>query len=258
MLDGYLQSLGFSKKEASIALVLAEIGVQPASVISKRAGLDRVTTYKHLKKLADQGFAKIYVRDGIQCFGLESFDVIEAQLKEKAEKLNELVDRFPTAVNLLKSLRGDMNIIPRLQLFEGESGIRSLFRDMLHTFKTEGIRQIRILNSNTFEEWMGDEPLQKTVRTFFNDIQKSGLDAQIFEVTGALIPEQLHETSLREVDPKHITVVRGTTNVFLLGHTMYLACYKGNQIGLKVQHRELAQIFHFIFDLLGKRQENII
>ena len=252
MLQQYLEKLGFDEKERTIYLILAEIGVQPASVIARRSNLDRVTAYKHLKKLADRGFVKVYFRDGVQCFGVESFETIEAHLRDRADESHDLLSRFPVAVSLLKSLRGGEDIIPRLQMFEGEAGIKALFRDMLFTVKQEGVQQIRMLTSNTFEEWLGDEPLSKTVRSFFSDLREQKVDVEVFEATGALVPERLRRLSFRTLDLARLPVARGTTNVFLVAHTVYLACYKGNQIGLKIKQADMSQIFHFLFDTLGK------
>lgn len=253
MLQEYLHSLGFSDKERSIYLVLARVGVQPASVIARRSGLDRVTTYKHLKGLADRGFVKIYVRDGVQCFGVESFDAIENAVRDKMQLCQGLLDRFPTAANVLKSLKEGEDLIPKLQIFEGESGIRALFRDMLFTAKEEHVRQVRLLSCNTFTEWMGDEPLTKIVRTFFKDLRHEGITIEFFEATGGVLPEHLRKLSIRDLDLTHVPAAHGTTNIFIVGHTVYLACYKHALIGLKVKQAELSQMFHFLFDVLGRK-----
>ena len=65
MLAEYLAKIGFSDKECALYQVLAEVGVQPASVIARRSNLDRVTAYKHLKRLAAKGLVKVYSRSGI-------------------------------------------------------------------------------------------------------------------------------------------------------------------------------------------------
>lgn len=252
MLTQYLEKLDFTEKERTIYMVLAELGVQPASVIARRCNLDRVTTYKHLKKLSERGFVETYFRDGVQCFGIESFDAIEEHLKDGVEKYEELMEQFPTALNLLKSIKSQEDIIPKLQMFEGEAGIKSLFRDMLHELTAGELKQLRMLSSNTFEEWVGDEPLSKTVKEFFHDLGKQHIEVELFEATGGLIPEHVRGIPFEKLDLGNLPIARGTTNIFLAGHTVYLATYKGGQVGLKIKQAELSQIFHFIFDLLGR------
>ncbi|HLD33036.1 MAG TPA: helix-turn-helix domain-containing protein [Candidatus Peribacteraceae bacterium] len=254
MLTHYLAKLDFTEKERAIYLVLAELGVQPASVIARRCDLDRITTYKHLKKLAERGFVKTYFREGVQCFGIESFDAIEEYLKNGAEKYEALMKQFPTALNILQSMRSQEDIIPKLQMFEGEAGIKSLFRDMLHELTSSELKQLRMLSSNTFEERVEDEPLSKTVRAFFEDLRKRKIQVELFEATGGLVPEHLKKVPPAELDLSRLPIARGTSNIFVAGHAVYLATYKGGQVGLKIKQAELSQIFHFIFDLLGREQ----
>ncbi len=254
MLAQYFQKLGFSDKEQKIYLILAEVGLQPASVVARRSGLDRVTTYKQLKRLAERGFVKVYFREGTQYFGIDSFENIEAQLREKAETFGELLEMFPTAMNLLKSLKEGEDVMPRLQMFEGEAGIKSLFRDLLMEVRHEKVRQVRMLSSNTFEEWLGDDALAKTVREFYKELQQKSVALELFEITGGLVPERVQRLSHQTLQKGKLPVAHGSTNIFIVGHTVYFACYKGMQIGLKIKQAELSQIFHFVFDVLGKQK----
>jgi DNA-binding Lrp family transcriptional regulator len=252
MLHDYLGKLGLTDKERAIYVVLAELGVQPASVVARRCNLDRVTTYKHLKKLGERGFVKVYVRDGIQYFGIESFENLYGFLQERVEHFSELAKLYPTAANVLRSLRGSEDLVPRLQLFEGESGMRALLRDILFTLQQGGLRQVRMLTANVFEEWTADASLEKIVRGFFTELQQRGIALDHFEVTGGMVPERLRHKIHGNSPITGVTVVRGTTGIFVVGHAVYLACYRGNQIGLKMQHAEISQIFHFLFDLVGR------
>ena len=253
MLKQYLEKIGLNDKEQAIYITLAGIGIQPASVIARKCKLDRVTTYKNLKKMADQGFVKIYSENGIQCFGIESFDNLNHFLKEKLNSYSELVQEFPIAENLLKSLKAESSLVPKLQIFEGETGIKNLFKDLLFELKSEGIRQVRIITSNTFEERLGDVPLSRFVHEFYDEIKKRKIDTQIFEAAGNLIPEHLNSVSIEKFDPTKLPAAQGTTNIFLAGHALYIACYKDTQIGLKVKQTEMSQIFHFLFDFIAKK-----
>ncbi len=255
MLTEYLTKLGFNDKESALYRVLAEVGVQPASVIARRSNLDRVTAYKHLKKLAERGLVKVYSRGGVQCFGIESFEALESYIGERAQNLTDLRKRFPIIANVLRSLREGEHTIPRLQIFEGAAGIKALFRDMLHAVKQEKVRQVRLLSSNTFEEWLSDEPMKRVVTGFFDDLRTASVSVELFEVTGGLVPERLRKLSGKDASIPASVITHGSTNIFLIGHTVYLACYKGTQVGLKMTQAELSQIFHFLFDVAGRIKE---
>ena len=255
MIQDYLQRLGFTAKESSVYLVLAEIGIQPASVVARRAGIDRVTTYKTLKKLAERGFVQSYYRGGMQCFGIENFENIENYLRERSREYGDLLDRFPTITNVLQSLKETEDMIPRLQMFEGEAGMKGLFRDMLGEIGEMKIKHIRMLSAHTFEDTLSDEALTRIVREFVVDIRKKNISVELFEITGGLVPEQVQRLPFRTLPASRIPVARGTTNIFIVGNAVYLASYKSAKIGLKIKQAELSQIFHFLFDVLGKEKK---
>ncbi len=252
MLEQYLHKVGLDEKEQRIYLALAEMGVQPASVIARKCRLDRVTTYKHLKKLAELGFVKIYYEHSTQRFGVESFEHIEMHLKEQKQSTEELINEFPLIHGVLQGLKDKQQLIPKLQIYEGENGIRSCFRDLLFEVKLQKLKQVRMLTSNTFDERLGGKKLSTFVSQLFDDIRKQKIDVEIFEATGAMIPERLQQVSLATLDPEKLPAARGATNIFLVGQVVYLTCYKQSQIGLKIKHAEISQIFHFLFDMMGK------
>ncbi len=251
MLTDYLKTLGLTEKETHIVLALAELGVQPASAIARRTGLDRVTAYKNLHKLSEQGFVRIYFRDAVQCFGLESMDVIEGKLRERSEQAKTMLEKFPTAAQLLKSLGGQNGSVPELEMFEGASGLKGLFRDLLFELKSQNIEQLRVLTSNTYEERIDDPDLPGILKSFFADVLKNNVVIEYFEATGGMVPERIRSIP----KPQTLTEMlraQGTTNVFIAGSAVYLASYRGSKIGLKVKHHDLSQIFHFLLDMLGK------
>lgn len=251
MLDRYLTALGLSDKERAIYLALAEVGIQPASVIARRCGFDRITTYKCLKKLSDRGLVQTYFRDSIQCFGIESFDAIESFLKERLFDAEDLLGKFPTAAQVLKSLREGDDQVPQLQLFDGEAGMKSLLRDMLFEAKQQQILQIRMLSSNTFEDWQRDPVLARAMQEFLAAVNRKDISIQLFEATGGIVPERLQHVSVKDPQRQQLSFARGMTSVFLVGHCVYLTCYKGSATGLKIKQADVSQIFHFMFDLLS-------
>lgn len=255
MIDSYLTQLGCNDKEKKIYMMLIKIGAQPASVIAKKCHFDRITTYKNAKRLVEKGLIKIYYHNSIQFFGIESFEHLKTAAQEKEEKFHQLVDDFPTIKNLLRSMKSEEGLIPQLEIFEDEAGIKRLFRDLLFEVKENGLHQIRMLTSNTFEEQIGNVKLSKFINEFFAEIRKQRLDLEIYEASGNLIAERLHRVNSKDFNPEKIPAARGTTNIFLAGNTLYIACYQDSQIGLKIKQTQVAQIFHFLFNFIGKHVE---
>jgi|CXWL01.1.fsa_nt_gi hypothetical protein len=252
MLLEYLARLGLSDKERTLYQTLASIGIQPASILGKRLNMDRVVTYKHLKKLATQGLVKIYIRDGIQYFGTTGAEGMASYLQEQSAEIEELSVQIPQIRQELQGLSHGEGFVPKVQVFEGKSGMKSLMRDLLFEAKKEGIMRIRMLTSNTFDQQMGSVRLSAFMDEFFGEARKRSLAVDILEASGTLLPEYIRHIDPRHFDPKDFPATRGATNVFLVGTALYLACYGDSQIGLKVKQEQMSQIFHFFFDTISR------
>lgn len=251
--EQYLAALGLDEREVTLYLTLAEIGLQPASIVAKRCNFDRVTTYKHLKKMVEIGLINTHYKSGIQHFTVAEFAEIRRLFKEREQQYSELLQSFPAMEQLLKARAVEKSYIPKLQIFEKESGIKQLLRDMFYIAKKENLRNIRMLTSNTFEEKLASETsLARYVAEFYTDLQKAKITLDVYEATGSLVPERITHSRQRKFDPSKLPATRSTTSIFLVGHTMYLASYGSSEVGLKIEHEQISQIFHFMFDFIGK------
>ncbi len=252
MIKQFLAQLGLPEKQQQIYLSLTRLGTQPASIIAKQLKMDRVTCYKHLKKLEQLGLIKLYFQNNIQYFGIESYEPIRNQLNERQALNTKLLEDFDEVEKLLKATSVQNNLVPKLEVFEGETGIKNFFNDLLFEMKENQLRQIRMLTSNTFNEQLTETNLTKSVNNFFSQAQKQGLDIQIYQANGTLIPEQLQKLNLINFHKEELPSAKGTTNIFIAGNAVYIAYYKQTQIGLKIKQAEITQIFHFMFDVMGK------
>ncbi len=211
-----------------------------------------MVTYKHLKKLAERGLAKIFLRDGIQCFGVTGSEGIESYLQEQSAEIEALQKEIPEIDRELRQLMRGEGFVPVVQIFEGKSGIKALFRDLLSEARKEGILRIRMLTSNTFDQQIGSERLSHFTDEFFRDAKASALAVEIIEASGTLLPEYIRRIDPKHFEPEDFPAGRGATNVFLVGTALYLACYGDSQVGLKVKQGQMSGIFHFFFDIISK------
>ena len=252
MLAEYLVKLGLPDKEQQVYVMLAGIGVQPASIVARRLTQDRVVTYKYLKKLESMGLVKVFIRDGIQCFGITGTEGIGSYLEDRSQAVREMGQLLPDIETELKQLTRGEGFVPTVQVFQGKSGIKSLFRDLLSEAKRERILRIRMITSNTFDQQMGSVALSKFMGEFFRDARTAKLGIEIIEASGTLLPECIRRIDPRHFDPDEFPAARGASNVFLVGTALYLACYGDSQIGLKIKQAQMSQIFHFFFDMISK------
>jgi hypothetical protein len=252
MLLDYLQRLGCSEKEQKIYKALAAIGLQPASLLARKVGFDRVVTYKHLKKLEEKGLVKVAIRDGIQYFGITGTDGIDAYLSERDEQTEDLRSQVPLIDKELKQITHGEGFVPTVEVFQGKSGIKGLFRDLMYEAKKEHVLRLRLLTSNTFDQQLGQVKLPSFFDDFFRDLQKNNLTIEILEASGTLIPEYIRTININHFSMSALPATRGATHVFLIGSALYLVCYGDTPIGLKVKQEQMSQVFHFLFDTIQK------
>lgn len=137
MLIDVLKNLGLNDKEAKVYLANLELGSSPVSDISKKAKINRVTTYDILEKLIHKGFTNYMTKNKIKYFDAVKPDTIYKISKQKTDDLKQ-------ALPDLKRLHGE-TAHPRIRYFEGLNGIKAIYQDTLSS-KTE------ILNYANSEE----------------------------------------------------------------------------------------------------------
>jgi DNA-binding Lrp family transcriptional regulator len=252
MLQDFLTRLGLTEKDRAIFIALAELGVQPASTVARRCKMDRVSTYKHLKRLAEEGYINVFSRDGIQCFGVAGTGALQAQVQDHITSYEALLKEVPLIEKVLQGMTGGGSLVPEVEIFEGKAGMKGLLRDLLFEMKQQELGVIRMLTSNTFEERPGAMTSAGFMDEFFAEVRKRKLDIEILEASGTLLPERVRRVFLHEFHPEHIAAARGATNVLLAGTVVYITCYRDSQIGLKIKQGEMSQLFHFFFDMLTK------
>lgn len=123
-----LTNIGLTEKEAKVYLSLLELGTKVVSEISQKAKINRVTTYDILEKLKEKGLISSFTKAKVKYFTATDPEVIASNY---AQKTKALEGSLPD----LKRLRGE-TVHPRIQYFEGQSGIKSIYEDTL-TAKTE-------------------------------------------------------------------------------------------------------------------------
>ena len=252
MLAKYLQRLGCSEKEQNMYIALAAIGLQPASLIARKVGLDRVVAYKQLKKLEEKGLVKVAIRDGTQYFGVTGTAGISALLADRDEETRQLREEMSLVDKELRQMAHGEGFIPTVEVYQGKSGIKGLFRDLLFEAKKEHVLRLRMLTSNTFDQQLGSAKLPSFVDEFIEDLQRSNLALEILEASGTLIPEYIRRINVSNFSMSTLPATRGATHVFLVGSALYLACYSDTPIGLTVKQEQMSQIFHFLFDIIER------
>lgn len=129
-----LQKIGLSDKEAKVYLAALELGADTAQNISKRAGVNRATTYVAIKALSDLGLIGTFQKDKKQFFSaVEPARLISLYDKAKAEAEEKkiLIERLRPELAKVHHQPGERTTV---KYFEGKEALLSMalefYKDM--------------------------------------------------------------------------------------------------------------------------------
>ena len=133
-LKQFLTELGLEDRAAQIYLQLIQMPTpQPASVIARKANMNRTTVYKTLIRLNELGLAAKTMKHGILCFFTDDADRRISQLLEKNKnKLEKNMQNLENVMSQIKELGRHQNIFtPTIRYYEGAEGVQRVYRDSL-------------------------------------------------------------------------------------------------------------------------------
>lgn len=126
-----LRELGFSEKEAEVYLALTEIGSAVASDIARHARIKRSTTYVILDTLIDRGLISVTERKGVRIYNAAPPERLIQYLQDTAKRYVGMADTAKKLLPDLKASRKDAAPMPKVQLFEGNRGVKTVYEDTL-------------------------------------------------------------------------------------------------------------------------------
>ena len=126
-----LEELGLSPAEAKIYLSLIEIGSTLAGPIIKRTGLHRGTTYQILQRLKEKGLVSSIVKGKKQYFEPANPDRLMDSLKEREEKLHEILPSLKAKLIASKEKQ-------EITVYSGIKGIRTALDTMMEELTPHG------------------------------------------------------------------------------------------------------------------------
>lgn len=120
-----LTALGLTDDEAKVYLALLELGGSYVSAIARKAKVHRVNCYKILDALVEKGLVSSFEKNKIRHFAIESPKVLVSKQREKLEFAEKLLPELLSITNALAYK-------PKIQYFEGVSGIKNILEDTLN------------------------------------------------------------------------------------------------------------------------------
>lgn len=160
MLKSILQKIGLSDKDAEVYLACLELGTQPASVIAKKAGLKRPTTYLILEGLLKKGLVSEYTGSNVKYFTVVSpeylLNYVEKQRRELTSHQRELEQFLPQFASLINPY----SLNPKVRFYEGIEGIERIMNDTLMAKNKE------ILCYSCLDRWFARDDLKQYITNY--------------------------------------------------------------------------------------------
>lgn len=124
-----LKSFGLSENEAKVYMALLELGEANIAQLTKKSNVNRSTVYLAINSLKEKGLASS-IKKRKNLFYAEDPRKMIDNLKKKTAELEKSMPNFLAAFALLDKK-------PDIRYFEGESGIKEIYKDILNTPNSE-------------------------------------------------------------------------------------------------------------------------
>jgi predicted transcriptional regulator len=179
-----LMSMGLSRKESEVFLVLIEKGSQKATDIARHLGKPRTSVLLILDELTEKGFVERIKVGGHFEWEAASLDTIENMVKEKIEHFEKAL---PSLRDLVKAQTFGKKF--GIKVFSGATGLLQAYYRLLDLKAGERIYYFEGVDSVRAKMRMRDQSVVKWQEAF----KKSGV---IIEALGSL--KSFHEIKKRK------------------------------------------------------------
>lgn len=241
-----LKRLGLSENEARVYMAMLELGSSVVVEISRKAQINRPTTYVQIESLKEKGLVSTQVKGKKQYFIAESPDklelLIDNELKTVEDKKSELNNFLPELLNLFNT-SGQR---PHVKFFEGKEGVLALQKEFLKTDHTPiyGITSL----DNVFEIFPEFENTYIKKR-----VQKKIPSKTIYTSRKGPVLKESDESSLREskyIEPDKLPL---GVDITIFKDKVAIIALKGKISGTLIEHKEVADSFRAIFELVWSK-----
>lgn len=158
VLQELLEKIGLSDKETRVYLAALELGAQPASTFSKKAHLNRTTSYAVLKSLLNKGLMSSLVKNGVSRYEAVAPSALLRFVENRKVHFEECRREIEHYLPTFESLGNSLLKRPKVKYFEGLEGVKAVMEDTLKS--SEPLRCYSSLH-----KWF-DGPLSSYVKDY--------------------------------------------------------------------------------------------
>lgn len=233
-----LEQYGLKERHAKIYLACLELGSASIQMISNASGFARSTCEAVLKSLQEKGFVTSFKKKKTRYFSPEDPKKIVSLAKEKVELLENALPQFGAMY-----YKG--NILPSVRLYEGESGIRIVLKEILNEAK----ELVSFGSIDDIYAALGDY-----FPKFSEERFKRGIPLKV------ILRDSPQARERKRLGPKKLRDVRiipptyeCSSVTFIWNSKVAMCSLKEGMIALVIESNELAKIQRTMFELIWEK-----
>ncbi|MEA3429687.1 MAG: helix-turn-helix domain-containing protein [Nanoarchaeota archaeon] len=235
-----LRAFGLTDKEIKVYLASLYLGSALVQDIAKRAGTYRTYTYEVLKSLKEKGLVSYVIKGGKQYFEVASPDKLYDILKEKESKIDRIMPQ-------LKGLYSATAVKPKIELYEGKEGLKTILADTLKVKKELlvycSVRKQLMLFSYYFPNFIKQRAKKKI---FVKVLGEKSKEAKAIKKRDAKEYRELRYL------PKGIEFPTAT---YIYGNKVAIMAFGDNPMGVIIDNKEIAMTQRFVFEAMWVKAE---
>ena len=211
--------------------------------ISTKAGINRPTAYVQVESLKKFGLVSTQTKGKKQFFIAESPDQLENMLDQKKldieNKKEELTKLLPELSSMFK-VAGDR---PQVRFFEGTEGLLKIQKELLRS----DVREVVSFSSaDGIIKIFPDHPQELSSKR----VQKGIKSRLIYTSERGAMLKRVDDEMLRETKFIPPDKFPFKSDIAVYGDTISISALEGKVVGTIITHKELADSFRAIFNLL--------
>jgi len=250
-----LKQIGLTPNEIDIYLIALGCGSQPASIIAKRARINRATSYSVLKTLIQKGLIIQIKKAQGTYFHAKDPEALLQYLDDKKANLEKQKNVIKNHIEEMRAKKIHETTKPQVTFYEDMEGIKQIHEDILKTSKEKTIHSF--IPHNMEGEGFLD--------FLFFDFIKRRIENNIF--IEVIAPESEIGNKIQDNDKKSLRLTKiipkenctFESEVTIYGEKIALISYKEEEmIGLIVESPSMSKTMKQIFKLTWDSENSFL
>ncbi|MBI4021633.1 MAG: helix-turn-helix domain-containing protein [Candidatus Aenigmarchaeota archaeon] len=234
-MENGLRAAGLTEREAKVYLALLRRGPSAVHEIAEEAGIYRTYAYEVLRSLRRKGLVSSLAKDGRRCVEAADPEKLLSAMKEREAQVR-------AAMPALRQLSRSLPQKPRIAVFEGKEGLRTILDDIIRTGQ-----DIMVIGSTARQL----EVLHHSFPAFIRQRVKAGLQTRVITERSrlTLAKQRQGRAELREVRffPRD-TDFPVAVNIY--GRKVAMLAMGRNPVGIIIEDEGIAKAHAFMFSML--------